>query len=346
VKIAEVRRIVEGYSPDDLRLIIAEMYKLIPKTLREEKSVDDLVENPTGFAEKRRGRQKTRSTENVDVASLEDDINMFIDYAYKQYYFAPNSYVSKKKRPKWRFKVMRFYKQLSSVRSDSEDALKATQLLESIYKVICHGCRYVIFSGDDPFRSIQIKQSDFLHQVLVRKREMQPPAEFVSGAVDLLLLEGFGKETVPTSLIKLVVDLLPSPEMKEMAIGCCDQTRKKVFRELRSLKASKKLEWSKEYALNEKLSKLAELGFFCYTALQEVERAIDYYWQHSPEKDPEVKLYVLLERLTSLRLKDQWINVYEKAVASGIKPRKVLQETYQYISANDVLPKYIGYHDV
>jgi len=37
MKISEVRSVIEKYSPDQLRLIISELYKAIPKAIKEEK---------------------------------------------------------------------------------------------------------------------------------------------------------------------------------------------------------------------------------------------------------------------------------------------------------------------
>jgi hypothetical protein len=42
MKITELREIIKEYNEEDLRLLIAELYKAMPKALREDKEIDDL----------------------------------------------------------------------------------------------------------------------------------------------------------------------------------------------------------------------------------------------------------------------------------------------------------------
>jgi len=41
--ISQVRETLKRYKEEDLRLLVAEMYKAIPKKVREEKDIDDMI---------------------------------------------------------------------------------------------------------------------------------------------------------------------------------------------------------------------------------------------------------------------------------------------------------------
>jgi len=115
MKIKELRSLLANYEPGDLRLIIAELYKCIPKKLREERGIDEILTNPHG-ARVRRGRRG--KSQVADLDDLGDQIEQFLDDAYNQRYFAPNRFVSKRDRPKWRFMVKRFVRDLTGPRGE------------------------------------------------------------------------------------------------------------------------------------------------------------------------------------------------------------------------------------
>lgn len=110
---------LKKYKEEDLRLLIVEMYKSIPKNLRENKEIDDLLKDAHGHLSDRSNGKKLDN--HKDIKELNNEISLFIDYAYKQYYFAPNNYVYKKDRPKWRFKVKDYIKSLQCVPNEGEE---------------------------------------------------------------------------------------------------------------------------------------------------------------------------------------------------------------------------------
>ena len=56
MKIAEVRKLLEKYSKKQLQFIIAEMYKSIPKAVKEAKAIDSIVKNPDAWTKSRKKR--------------------------------------------------------------------------------------------------------------------------------------------------------------------------------------------------------------------------------------------------------------------------------------------------
>ena len=86
---------------------------------------------------------------------------------------------------------------------------------------------------------------------------------------------------------------------------------------------------------------LAKMGFYCYIHLEEYEKAIGYFKENYTENNKEIQLYVLLDRLFVLGLKDYWIREYCAAKDEGIKPRESLEEVYRFIQKNKKFPKHM-----
>ncbi|MCW8783733.1 exonuclease domain-containing protein [Weizmannia coagulans] len=110
MRVTELRELLEKYSKDDLSKMMIELYKAIPKKVRDEKEIDGMLQDFQQYKEAE--KIKKEKEKHVDLNDLEREITQFIQNAYKQNYIAPNRYVSKKERPKWRFKVKSYIKQL------------------------------------------------------------------------------------------------------------------------------------------------------------------------------------------------------------------------------------------
>ena len=156
--VSDVRKALGQHKVEDLRQIALELYKTIPKKLREEKDIDSLLRGPHAYKQ----GEKTEAPSDLPAAflSTKAEISLFMEYAHAQYYLAPNRFVHKKDRPKWRFKVKAYIKALQNVPGASSDGPQATELLEKLYAMLCHACAYYLFNTENPFASIGIGQAE------------------------------------------------------------------------------------------------------------------------------------------------------------------------------------------
>ncbi|MCP4399712.1 MAG: hypothetical protein GY801_20705 [bacterium] len=336
MKIAEVRTLLENYSEQQLRLIIAEMYKAIPKAVKEDKDIDGMLSDPDALIRSKTPRKKHAAV--PDVEELRYETEQFIEYARNQYYFAPNSFVSKRERPKWRFLVKRVYKALLAAAADGEQLPLASDLLEQLYTLLCYSCSYTLFSAYDSFQSVGIEQSEFFQSVLTLKFAHIPQHEFIKQAISLVVDNGLNRYTLYTNLMDVVLGFLPGPDAKELAIQTCDE----LLQTLKTSPAKTKKGWfdQESYARNEKINNLVEMTFLCCGELHEFERGIQYFSHHYVEKSPEVKLYILLQFLFSFAQSTLFIREYENAVKQGIKPREKLVTLYQAVQATGEFPEH------
>ena len=321
MRVNDLRTALKNYDTDTLIEIAVTLYKVIPKGRKEDEGLDEIL---LDFS---RGKAPAKKEPTVDFDSLKAEIEQFIEYADEQYYYAPNRYVRKEKRSKWRFEVKRFIKDLLSVRGEnSEDAAR---LLTDIYAMLCYACNYWIFSSDDPFSAVGYKQTDFLRLVLEKLFFSGFDEATVRTAVFLTLDSNVDRETLYTELSGVLVDILKTPDTKELALKHCIaykdgydeyQTSKEVF----SYKASS---WSSDdYRKRRHSNNSVDLYLMLKISLFEIDDGIDYFWKNYVERDREITLYCLLRFLNSQN--DLWIREYEKAVANGIKPRDNLKKEY------------------
>jgi hypothetical protein len=207
---------------------------------------------------------------------------------------------------------------------------RAAQLLEKLYVMLCYSCRYTLFSAYDSFQSVGVAQEDFFRVVLQHKRRHENPRDFVRNGIELALKHELNRYTLYDDLLEAIVAFLDTPDLKEIAIGTCDEMWNRasiVSAPARS--ASKSYEdRSIEYQRREFLQNLALLGFLCHMALCEYEKAVEYFHKHYVGEEPEIALYVLLNMIDRQQQWNLWAKTYEQAIRSKIRPRSELKTRY------------------
>src|SRR5437667_4281228 len=124
MKVAEIEGKIEGYKAGPLRRLVVEMYKAMPKSVKEAQRIDELICNPAV------DRKKQNLEVPVDMKFLSQEVEEFISNAYNQCYYGPNSVVPKRERSKWRFIALRLFNQLKQAAGVPENAAAASGLLE------------------------------------------------------------------------------------------------------------------------------------------------------------------------------------------------------------------------
>lgn len=339
--VTELRELLKKYKEDDLRLIISELYKSIPKKMREDKDIDGMLKDVHAFL----CNAKAEKTQNnqIDIGEIKPKVDLFIGYAYKQYYFAPNSYVHKKDRPKWRFIVKSFINDLQTIPYEHPQGKTATDLLAKLYEMLSYACAYYIFNTENPFNSVGIGQSELLDIVIKRMLGNGVEKESVKSAIKLVVNGYPNRDTLTSSLINTLISNFKSTDFREFAIEQAAALKEELIRQNPNPKRKSFSSSHSEYEREERINCLVEIVFKLYIALCEYDKAIQYFNSNYNEWDKEINLYVLLNFLFQYGLKEHWLSVYESAVKKGIHPRGALQKTYGYIRENDVLPECILY---
>ena len=345
--LSEIKEVLKKYEQNDLRLLVLEMYKAMPKKLREDKDIDALLQDLQ--SQLNTNKNEKTSVKQTDVMKLKVEINQFINYAYKQYYFTPNNYVRKNERPKWRFKVKAYIKDLQAVPINSENGKIATDLIENLYAMLSYACGYYIFNTEDPFRSVGIEQTELLDIVIKRKFLSGISNESVKSAISLVINSYVDRETLHSSLINLMIGNLKTASSKEIALEQCAaiKTELEKSRPLLSKKTrgydNSEYEYKYEYKYKEINNYLVEVVIKLYIELCEYDTAIEYFNKYHIQRDKEVSLYIILQILRGYELKDYWLREYEDAVEKSVKPRESLMKMYNYIRKNNEFPETCEY---
>lgn len=337
MKVAEIRKLLAGRSDQELRELAVELYKILPKKRREEKAVDDLVRDLAAWKKARR-RKRRKAAEPPDVQALKAEVQTFISNARNHYYYTPNSVVPKRERPKWRFVAKRLIKDLTAAAADPEQLPEAAEQLEELYALLCLSCRRVLFSAYEPFDSVGIEQTELFDRVLTLHQKVLPPREFVSHGLTLALGHGLNRWTLYSHLMRVVLEHLRTPALKELALEECTAR----LNRLEPPDPGKKPWASPNRERREVAQNLAEMGFRLLMELAEDERAVEYFRHHYRQDQAEVKLFVLLELLYEYKAQELWLLEYERAVADGVEPRRVLQEGYEALEETGEWPERWG----
>jgi hypothetical protein len=329
MKISELRALLDRTSLEDMKRILVELYRALPKKTRENLAIDELLQNPA-FTRAGSKQAKARA-QSVDIDDLGAELEEFLIDAYAQNYLAPNRIIPKSQRPKWRFKVKRFFSEINAAVAKPGSIEKASDLLEKLYRMLCYACDFVLFSADDPFQSVGITQTAFLDAVLGLKLEHLDLGKFIDHGLRLVADSRLNRYTLGSDLAQILVDRLRTPESLELAIEGATKWHSGPH---------PAPDRKQEYHRSDRLDRLAEFGFLAYVKLADYDRAIDFFKVRYARSNPEITLFVLLQWLRSLRREDLWQREYESAVQAGIEPRASLSNAYQHLKSHGQLPKY------
>jgi hypothetical protein len=92
MKVAELKKTIVGYRSQQLRILLVEMYKAMPKHVKEDHGIDDLICNAASKPSKR----KSDVVPNIEALAFETE--RFVSNAYSEYYYIPNSVVPRRER--------------------------------------------------------------------------------------------------------------------------------------------------------------------------------------------------------------------------------------------------------
>src|SRR5947199_9875772 len=83
MKVAELKKTIGGYRTEQLRRLLVEMYKAMPKRVKEDHGIDDMICSPAS-------KRNNRKSEVVpDIEALASETERFISNAYNDYYCIP-----------------------------------------------------------------------------------------------------------------------------------------------------------------------------------------------------------------------------------------------------------------
>ena len=324
MRVDELRTMLEKYEKAVLKEIIVSLYKMIPKNRKEDSALDELLLN---FAHEK-AKTSNKKDKSKDFKLLKAEIEQLMDYADMQYYLAPNNYVRKEQRSKWRFEVKRLIKELLSI--GGENSEEAGQLLADIYAMLCYACAYYVFRTEAPFSAVGYQQPELLRLVLGKIFYSGFSLVAIKRAVFLTLDSDVDRETLNVELMFVLVDILQTPDAKEMALSQCVAFQKEYDSYQASKNVFKHSTYGSEYRRKEHSNYSVDQYLLLKFSLDEYDDGIDYFWKHYIEKNKEITLYCLLRFINNETL---WIREYEKAVANGIKPRDYLQKEYAKLKA-------------
>jgi hypothetical protein len=330
MKVAELREALGAYDAATLRELAVELYKAVPAAKKTEE-LDGLLR-----AFSKGARLAAPKTVPVDFGALEYEVATFVAYADEGLFFQPNRLVPKARRSKWRFEVRRFIKQLVAARG--EDTEDAARLLLTVYNMLSCACAVYLFPSEDPFAAVGHGQSDLLELALGKLLALGATEESIALAVYTTLDSAPSRETWHLALLGTLCGCLKTNPARESARDVAKSfpntydgylASKKVFR--RSKPSS--------YERTAKENEAVELYLMLSFALHEQEEGIAYFKRRYKDRNPEVKLYILLTYfLDDDDYADLWLREYESAVAKGVSPRPRLVEEYARRTAKVEVP--------
>lgn len=276
----------------------------------------------TSWKEEKRKKEKGSA---VSFEKLEQEIEDFIENAYAQNYFAPNRVIPKSQRPKWRFMVKNFIKELEKILVESENYDRAVKLLTELYKLICEACNYYLFSTDDAFRSIGWSQPDLFALLVKKTFAAGYTRENISSLISLAVSGGLSREALHTMQEMVLLSELKTSDVKQIAI---EEAKKLTDDREKKWKDTSKNN-NRWYELEEEINELCAVILMVSVELAEPEEGIKFYFKHAQNSSREITMYCALQLMDWMEEEELWIKVYEYGISKKIRPREGLIRSYE-----------------
>ncbi len=319
MKVQELRDLLKAADRDLLEKAFVESYKHLTKKQKEEadQAITDALSGKSS--------KSTVKKESVNFDELELQITEFLENAYAQNYFAPNRIIPKSQRPKWRFMVKNYIKELEKISVDDANYTRSAKLLTDLYHMLCEACNYYLFSTDDAFRSVGWQQPDLFQMVVKKTFGDGYSREKVSALLLYSVSGGLSRESLHIEQESVLLAELKTSDVKYMAI---EEARKLIDERKQKLKGLKKYD-SKRYSLEEEINNLCDVILMTAIELAEPSSGIEYYFQNYERSDKEITLYCALKIADWVEDEELWIKIYEYGIGKKIKPREWLVGKYE-----------------
>jgi hypothetical protein len=336
MKVDELRTKLLKLNQEEMIRIAVEFYKLIPKSKKEDSQIDELINNPAA----QKAKTSAKSDDSVSLEQIEMEVNTFIVNAKAYNYLSSNKVIAKADRPKWRFLVKAWFKQLTNPKNRDWDAARKAKVLKSLYNLMCE---YGYFSSEDNFQSIGIPQDDFLGVVLQFDAIAYGKMVVAERGVELIVNNSTSRDMSYSTLMKKFIEGLTDDDLNYKALEKAKAMWQETDKEEKMAAQNRRnYDSSASFYRKYKQNHLAELGFRIYANLSAFKNAIEFFNAHYiEERDKEVQLYILISLLLGYREKEFIEEELAAAEKSGMRLRPALVKMLKEIREKDYLPQYM-----
>ncbi|HJD45880.1 MAG TPA: hypothetical protein H9909_03470 [Candidatus Mediterraneibacter norfolkensis] len=319
MKVQELRQMLSGAERSLVEKAFVESYKQLKKYQKEE--VDLLIRDILSGESEKSGAKKGKQS----FEELETQIEMFLENAKAGNYYAPNRVIPKSQRPKWRFLVKGYIKELEKIAPDSEHYERAAELLRKIYLLLCEACNYYLFSTEDAFRSVGWQQDKLFHLLVSKTFGSGFSKENVAEMTVMACTGGLSREALYYGQQAALISELKTSDVKYMAM----ETAKKEIQERKEKLSGLGKYDHQRYYLEEEINNFCDLFLMISLSLAETESGVKFYFRNSIEPRKEIILYRALWVADIIGDDEVWKEIYKYGLSKKIKPRDELIRKYQ-----------------
>lgn len=328
MKMEQLRERTGELSPDELRLVVAELYRMLPKKVAEAKAADQLIQNPKQFVTA--GRPK-RIAPIPDLDTVLFDTEQFLEDARQQKYFAPNRDIPKSERAKWRFIVKRLHREWILLAEQPANLPAAIKALEDLFEILRRASQVYLFPTTEPFRAIGVPEHEFHQQLCSLKSRTLPPREWLSQALARLRKRDW-HESTSAEMHAAFLTTLKTTELKEEALDL-------IANEFRSGSPSApKARGSDAWNSALRQQDMVRLGFRILWALGEFDRAQDWVKAHA--QSPLEGDHLLMELLLATEDAACWVRAYEALLRQAPDAAQPWAKTMEHVREHGTLQTY------
>ncbi len=325
MNVAELKKILKSKKKAELEELVLTLYRHIPMKKIEIEGIDKI------FSIEPANINNNIHDNLLNEKALLKEINTFNSNFLAGNYGLPNRIISKDKRSKWRFEVIRFYKEVVKIFPNATMKLELAESFGQLYDAMVEGCSRYLCSSEDCFASVQKSQTVFFIQVIQFKKEVLSGEALYRQLMEHIMVDGLSYDTLSSELYAAMADSFASPMALEDLAVISKEYCKNTYEKYSQAKIKDK------YASSYNVKKLIEGVAIILLKLKENQDAKEIFYQFlNIVKDNNEMYYIMVRTFRNYCYKPnvEILDILNHALAEGINMRSDLTLLHQKLIVN------------
>ena len=192
----DLKAVISECTPAELKQIIVELYKTMPKEVKEERDIEAFIHATNKSTPAKTEQQRSRKIaslmntvvkKNTDFTTFNNEVVTFINNVSSGAYFEANNKISEDKRLNWHVTTKQYIQQLNDYPVEKVNGDEATELLAQLFILLNESYYFESFMVEDVYRSLGLEMLDLYQMIVKRAFHKGTTAESIQYSLNLVI---------------------------------------------------------------------------------------------------------------------------------------------------------------
>lgn len=333
----DLRAVINECTPAELKQIIVELYKTMPKEIKEERDIDAFIHASNKSTEAKITQQRRKQfaalmntalvKEKPKFITVNNQVVKFINNVRSQVYFKANNKISEDTRLNWHVTLKESIQQLQAYPPESVHGGAATELLGEIFILLNESYYFNILIVEDAYHSLGLDTLEFYEMIVKRAFHKGATAEAIRYSLNLVIEKHTHPSYTMNPYLAIILEELSGIASRKLAL----ETAESMIPRFLTMRAEKN-------HINSFLA-APEAIFFAYNTLIQFitevqfksgtyEKGVRNFINRSQKIEPSALYSYMLEKLAMHDNSHLFKEIYREAHDKQLELSQLAEEIY------------------